>query len=94
MDINSELIEKIAKNARLQLTNQEKEEFLPQLKEILESFSILNKAPIDSLHPSFQPYPIKNIFRGDHLEKCLTQKEALQNTSLKKDGFFLGPRAF
>lgn len=94
MEINQELIEKVAKNAKLELTEQEKEEFLPQLKEILESFSILDKAPVHNLHASFQPFPIKNIFREDHIEPCLTQEEALQNTKLKKDGFFKGPKAF
>ena len=94
MDINNELIEKVAKNARLRLTEDEKKEFLPQLREILDSFLILNKAPIDNLHPSFQPFPIKNIFREDKVEQSLTQEEALQNTNLKKDGFFLGPKTF
>jgi len=92
MDINKELIEKVAKNARWELTKEEKEEFIPQLKEILESFSTINEAPVHNLHPSFQPISIKNIFREDKTEDCLTQEQALQNTTHKKDGFFKGPK--
>ena len=94
MNLNKELIEKVAKNAKLKLTEEEKEEFLPQLQEILDSFSVLDEAPIENLHASFQPFPIKNVLREDKEEPSLTQEEALQNTPLKKDGFFRGPKTF
>lgn len=94
MKIDKELIEKVAKNAQLELTEQEKEEFLPQLKEILEDFSILNEAPVQNLSPTFQPIKLTNVFREDKPEKCLTQEEALKNTKHKKGGFFLGPKTF
>ena len=94
MNIDKKLIEKIAKNARLKLTEEEKEEFLPQLQEILDSFSVLDKAPVENLHASFQPFPIKNVMREDREGSSLTQEEALQNTKLKKDGFFIGPKTF
>ena len=92
MEINKELIERVAKNARIELTEQEKEEFIPQLKEILESFSIINEADTQNVHASFQPLTIKNVFREDHPPTCLTQEQALANTKHKKDGFFLGPK--
>lgn len=94
MDLNKELIEKVAKNAKIKLSEQEKEEFLPQLKEILDFFKLLDNAPIQNLHASFQPFSIKNIFREDKVEEPLSQEEALKNTNLKKEGFFRGPKAF
>ena len=94
MKIDKELIERIAKNARLSLTEEEKKEFIPQLQEILDSFSVLNEVPVENLHLSFQPFPIKDVMREDKEEPCLTQEEALQNTVLKKNGFFIGPKTF
>jgi len=92
MEINEELIEKVSKNARLKLTKEEKEEFLSQLKEILDAFSTLKEADTDNLHPSFQPLLLKDITREDKIESCLTQEQALQNTPHKKEGFFKGPK--
>jgi len=94
MKLDKDLVLGIAKNARLNLTESEIKEFLPQLKEVLDNFSEINKLDIpDSVKPSFQPIEVKNILREDKTEKCLTQEEALENAKHKKDGYFKGPRA-
>ena len=80
MKIDRQLVEKVAKNARLKLTESEIKEFLPQLKEILEYFSEIEKAPAENLQPTFHPIEIKNVMREDITKKYLTQQEALQNT--------------
>jgi len=90
--IDKELLLKVAENARLELSQREIKEFLPQLREILESFSKLDVLDVSQEKPSFQPLPLKNVFRDDKVEKCLSQKEALSNTKHKKDGYFLGPK--
>ncbi len=92
MQVNRQLIEKVAKNARLKLTEQEIKEFLPQLKEILTYFSEIEKAPVGNLPPSFHPIEVKNVTREDIPKKGLTQQEALQNTKHKQDGYFKGPK--
>ena len=62
------------------MTEPEIKEFLPELKEVLDKFSELSKADIPSnVNASFQPIEVKNIFREDKIEKCLTQEEALKN---------------
>ncbi|MFQ5474271.1 MAG: aspartyl/glutamyl-tRNA amidotransferase subunit C [Candidatus Nanoarchaeia archaeon] len=38
MNVDEALIEKVASNARLNLTDEEKKRYVPQFKEILESF--------------------------------------------------------
>jgi len=94
MRLDKELVLRIAKNARLNLTEPEIKEFLPELKEVLDKFSELSKADIPSnVNASFQPIEVKNIFREDKIEKCLTQEEALKNAKHKNDGYFKGPRA-
>ncbi len=93
MNINKELIQKIAKNARLNLSEAEIKEFLPQLKEILSSFETLQELNTEKVKPSFQPLEIKNILRNDNPLPCKPQEEILSNTQLKQDGYFKGPKA-
>ena len=93
MNVDKELIKRVAENARLNLTDSEINEFLPQLKEVLENFELIQKAQTKNLKPSFQPLEIKNITREDKVEECLSQEDALKNTKHKQNGYFKGPKA-
>lgn len=93
MKVDKELIKKVASVARLELTDAEIKKFQPQLKDILDAFSKVDKVNTDKVKPSFQPVELKNTLRKDKKGKCLTQEEALSNTEHKKDGYFKGPRA-
>ena len=93
MEVDKELIGKVASLARLKLTDKEIAKFLPQLKEILEYFSKLDKIDTKNTKPSFQPVELKNFTREDKEEECLTQDRALENSPNKKDGYFKGPSA-
>lgn len=90
--VDKELLLKVAANARLNLTEAEVKKFLPQLEAVLESFSKLDELDVSKEEPSFQPLPLKNVFREDRAGKCLSQEEALANTTHKKDGYFKGPK--
>lgn len=93
MKVDKKLLQKTAELARLELSEKEIKKFLPQLKEIINAFSKLDKVNTKGVKPSFQPFEIKNVTRGDNVEECLTQEEALSNTEHKKDSYFKGPRA-
>ena len=93
MKVDKELIKKVATNARLNLTESEINEFLPQLKEIITNFEIIQKAPTKNVEPSFQPMEIKNITREDKVSECLSQEDALKNSKHKSSGYFKGPKA-
>ena len=94
VEVTKELIAKVAKNARLNLTDAELERFVPQIKEIIvDSFSKLDE--IDAKEePSFQPVAISNRMRKDEVKKGITQEEALKNASakLRENGYFKGPK--
>ena len=85
------LVRKVADNARLALTDNEAKKFIPQLDEVLEYFSMLDKLDVSNEEPSFQPVKIRNSMREDVAGKCLSREEALSNTSHKKNGYFKGP---
>jgi len=90
--VDEKLLLQVAKNSRLNLSKSEAERFLPQLQEILEAFSKLDKVDVSGEKPSFQPLAMKNIFREDKVEESLLQEQALSNAKHKKDGYFKGPK--
>ncbi|MBI4210054.1 MAG: Asp-tRNA(Asn)/Glu-tRNA(Gln) amidotransferase subunit GatC [Candidatus Diapherotrites archaeon] len=92
VDVNRELLLKVAANARLSLSGAEIKKFLPQLKAVLDTFSKLDEINVDGVEPSFQPVRLRNVFREDRVEGCLSQEDALSNTKHRKDGYFRGPR--
>jgi aspartyl-tRNA(Asn)/glutamyl-tRNA(Gln) amidotransferase subunit C len=92
MNVDKTLIEKVAQNARISLSEKEKEKFVKEFAEILEAFSVVAEAPVAAV-PSVHPQPIADVMRDDVPAACLSQEEALANTKHKKDGYFKGPRA-
>ena len=92
MEFTEDLIRKVAKNARLELTDEEIKEFLPQLKEVLNSFSELEALDTEGVEPSYQPIKIKNRLREDIPKESRSQKDILKNTKHKKEGYFKGPK--
>lgn len=90
--VDKALLLRVAANARLNLSEEEISEFLPQLQEMLESFSKLDEIDVSKEEPSFQPIRLENVMRADKKTKCLSQEEALSNSKNKKGGYFLGPR--
>jgi aspartyl-tRNA(Asn)/glutamyl-tRNA(Gln) amidotransferase subunit C len=92
MQIDKQLIERVAQNARIALTDKEKERFVKEFAEILDAFSVVAAAP-SSDKMSVHPQPIMDVMREDKPHQCLSQQDALSNTQHKKDGYFKGPRA-
>ncbi|MEM5798210.1 MAG: Asp-tRNA(Asn)/Glu-tRNA(Gln) amidotransferase subunit GatC, partial [Candidatus Aenigmatarchaeota archaeon] len=64
-------IEKIARLARLKLTDEEKMKFEKDLAEILEAFRVLDEMKTKE-RPALHPIDIKNELRADEAEPGLT----------------------
>lgn len=92
MDVDMALIEKVAKAARLNLTESEKDEFLPQLRQVLDTFSEINDADTTGIEPSYHPVKAEGRLRDDKILKSITNEEALKNSKNNKDGYIKGPR--
>ncbi|MEI7961608.1 MAG: Asp-tRNA(Asn)/Glu-tRNA(Gln) amidotransferase subunit GatC [archaeon] len=94
IEVTVELIRRVAKNARINLTDAELEKFVPQIKEIiLDSFNKLDE--IDATEkPSFQPVEMGNKFRKDEVKESLSIETALSNASakLREGNYFKGPK--
>jgi len=92
--IDKKTIEKVAKAARLNLTEKEAEKYSKDLAEILDAFKTLDRAKTGGISPAFQPLEMKNVLREDVVEESLKQGEALANSKKNMEhGFFKGPRA-
>lgn len=93
VNVNKELILKVAENARLSLTDREVEQFVKEFREILEAFSKIDEVDTKRTESSMQPVELKNVLREDRTEPSISQEDALKNTAHTKDGYFKGPRA-
>ena len=93
VEIDKKLIERVAAVARLDLSEDEKEKFLVELREIITTFSKIDEVDTKDIVANLQPVELKNVLREDIEKKSLTQEEALSQTEHKKDGYFKGPRA-
>jgi len=92
LKVDKELLLRVAKNARLNLSNEEIKKFLPQMQEILEAFGKLDELNTEKTKPSFQPLLLKNVFRKDIPKNSLSQEQALSLSKHSKKGYFKGPR--
>ncbi len=92
MQLDKETLKKVASVARINLTKNEEDSFLNELKEILNAFSEISKLDTTNVGLSIQPLPVVNAFREDLIRESLSQDEALLNTTHKKDGYFKAPR--
>ncbi|MDO8634228.1 MAG: Asp-tRNA(Asn)/Glu-tRNA(Gln) amidotransferase subunit GatC [archaeon] len=90
--VSRELLQKVAKNCRLKLSEAEIQKLLPQFSEMLETFRKISELDVEGIEPALHPVEMKNVFREDKAGECLTQDKALSNTVHKKNGYFKAPR--
>ena len=86
------MLERVARNARLNLSPEEKVRFLPQLVDVLAIFDELAELDVSSAEPAFTPVVQKNVFREDRVRESWSNETALSMTPHKKEPYFIGPR--
>lgn len=88
MKLSEKDVEYVAKLARLELTEEEKEKYTIQLAKILEYVSKLNQLDTENIEPTSHVLPLQNVFREDEIKPSLSQEEILTNAPEKEDGYF------
>jgi len=91
-EFSKDTIEKVAKLALLDLTEEDKEKFSKQLRDILTYFKKLNDLDTSDIEPTTHTIDLKNVYREDKPKKSLSNEDALKNAEHKKDGYFKAPR--
>ena len=81
-------ISHVAKLANLSLTNQEKQVFEKQLKNILGHISKLQEVNTEGVEPIGHITGLVNITRKDEAAPSISQEEALKNAPKTHNGFF------
>ncbi len=85
-------VRKVAKLARLSLTDSEASQFSSELSSILEYIEKLNELDTDSVEPLAHCLPIHNVFREDTVKNSLDPETALANAPQRYEQFFKVPK--
>ncbi|MGH2566981.1 MAG: Asp-tRNA(Asn)/Glu-tRNA(Gln) amidotransferase subunit GatC [Bacteroidota bacterium] len=85
-------VEHIAKLARLEFTEEEKEKFTRQFNEILAYMEKLNELDTSKVKPLSHVIELGNVFRNDEVKPGLTPGQALKNAPAKTEKFFKVPK--
>jgi aspartyl-tRNA(Asn)/glutamyl-tRNA(Gln) amidotransferase subunit C len=92
MKISKQDVEQVAKLARLEVTETEKEAFCQQLSGILTYVEKLNALKTAGVEPTATAPGQTNVFREDKSRPSLPVEKALANAPESADGFFVVPK--
>jgi aspartyl-tRNA(Asn)/glutamyl-tRNA(Gln) amidotransferase subunit C len=90
--IDQEQVRKVAKLSRLDLTEQEVQEFTGQLGAILEYVEKMNELDTSNVEPLAHCLPISNVFRQDCVKDSLGTEKVLANAPERDGAFFKVPK--
>ncbi|MGB9629730.1 MAG: Asp-tRNA(Asn)/Glu-tRNA(Gln) amidotransferase subunit GatC [Thermodesulfobacteriota bacterium] len=85
-------IEKVARLARLELSEEEREAFRRQLGKILEYMEQLNRVDTSEVEPTSHTTAVFNVFREDEIRPSFSQEEVLGIAPEEEEGHFRVPR--
>lgn len=85
-------VKKVAKLARLDLTEEEVGEFAIQLNAILEYVEKMNQLDTESVEPLAHCLPISNCFREDVVKESLGTEKTVANAPQRDGEFFKVPK--
>ena len=85
-------VEHVAKLARLELTEAEKEKFATQLGDVLKYVEQMNEVDTSSVEPMAHAVDFVNVMRDDVVKYEQTKEELMKNAPDAEDGFFKVPK--
>ena len=85
-------VEHVAKLARLELTEEEKEKFTNQLGDVLKYVEQMNEVDTSNVEPMAHAIDFVNVMREDNVKYEQTKEELMKNAPDAEDGFFKVPK--
>ena len=82
----------LARLARLNLTEAERDHFADQLTAIVDAVARVSEVAADDIPPMSHPIPITNVTREDQVSPGLTVSEALDQAPAVEGNRFRVPR--
>ena len=92
MNVNDELIDKLANLARLQFNTEEKEEIKNDLQKMIGFIDKLNELDTTGVEPLLHMSDNVNVLREDEVGGMISRVDALKNAPLHDDEFFKVPK--
>ena len=92
MEINDELVDKLATLARLSFNAEEKESIKADLSKMISFVEKLNEVDTTGVEPLLHITKETNIMREDVVIQTITREEALKNAAVKDKQFFKVPK--
>jgi len=90
--IDEAQVRKVAKLARLELSEEEVAEFTGQLSAILGYVDKMDELDTDAVEPLAHSLPVSNVLRDDRAVDSLGPQAALANAPVRDEQFFLVPK--
>ncbi len=87
-----EELNRVAENARLDVSGEEADQILEDFEEILEMFDRIDKIDTDDVEPAFHPVEVEPEIREDIAEDCLDEEGVFRNTDNVEEKQFKGPK--
>lgn len=92
--ISDETIEYVGILAKLELTDEEKEQAKKDMGSMLDYIDKLGELDTQGVEPMSHVFPVKNVFRGDVVTNGDDREAILKNAPEEKNGMFVVPRTF
>ena len=90
--ISKQQVQKVAKLARLDLTDAEITQFTSQLSAIFQYVEKMDQLDTDAVEPLAHCLPIKNCFREDEVKDSLGTEKTLANAPQRDGELFKVPK--
>ena len=85
-------LSRVARLARIELTQEEEQRISPQIAEVLQYVEKLRELNVEDAEPTAHAIPLDNVLREDELKVSLSQEEALSNAPQTANGLFIVPK--
>ena len=92
--ISDETIEYVGILAKLELSEEEKEQAKKDMANMLDYIDTLNELDTSGVEPMSHVFPVNNVFREDVVTNEDDRDEILANAPEAKDGVFVVPKTF
>lgn len=92
--ISDETIEYVGILAKLELSDEEKEQAKKDMANMLDYIDTLNELDTSGVEPMSHVFPVNNVFREDVVTNGDDREEILANAPEAKGGAFVVPKTF
>lgn len=92
MEVNEDMVDKLAHLSRLSFEPAEKSEIANDLQKMIQFIDKLKEVDTEGVEPLLFMSDTVNVYRADEVQGSISRDEGLSNAPAKNDSFFLVPK--